>query len=124
MAEHVSRMQIWAARIDRMPRGVRVVLSLITTLELVVLAWVVMSELFGVDLFDSDPDLLVPLLIVLGLGLVFYGIGWWAMVGFDLDPALPWRAGRPAVLYLAAGIGALVLLIMLALFGLAFGYIL
>ncbi len=123
-ARNVSRIELWAARLDRMPRGARVAISLVITLVLVVLAWLVITLVLGVEILDPDPHLEVPLIVVIALGIVFYVIGWWALVGFDLDPQRPWHAGTAAVLYAAAGAASLVLVIMLALFGLAFGYIL
>ena len=46
------------------------------------------------------------------------------LVGFEWNPARPWHPGRAAVLYTAAGGAGLLLVIVLALFGLAFGYFL
>lgn len=119
-----SRIDQWADRMDRMPRTARIILSLAITLELVVLAWLIVAELFGIDIMDSGSKTTVPLLLVLVLGIVFYVVGWWAMVGFDTDPNRPWHAGSPAVLYLAAGAAGLIVLLLLALFGLALGYVL
>jgi len=73
---------------------------------------------------EGDVDPLTPALIAVALGVILYAIGWWALVGFEGDPRRPWHAGTPAVLYVAAGGAGLVLIVMLALFGLAFGYVL
>jgi len=67
---------------------------------------------------------MTPALIEATIGVVLYVIGWWLLVGFDADPEKPWQARPLTVGYVAAGVVVLVLLIMLALFGLAFGYIL
>jgi hypothetical protein len=58
------------------------------------------------------------------LGQAAFLVGWWAVVGFDLNPAQPWHAGRPAGVYVAAGVIGLAVLIVLILFGLLFGYVL
>jgi hypothetical protein len=118
----ISRVEQWSARLNRMPRVLRMVISLIITLELVVLAWLLIAAALDIDIFDPDPDLTLPLLLVTVLGLVFYGVGWWAMVGFDSGG--PWQAGTPAVIFSAAGCAGFILVIMLVLLGLAFGYIL
>jgi hypothetical protein len=112
----------WMARIDRMPRMTRIVLALFFTLVLVVLAWLVFSVLFGIEVFDPNPDATAPLVVVVVLGLVVYGVGWWSMVGFEIDQ--PWQAGLPAVVFVTAGLLGLLLIVVLVLFGLAFGYIL
>jgi hypothetical protein len=123
-AQPESRIDVWAGRINRLPRLARVFLSLLITLEYTGLLWLLAVLVFDIDVFATDPDTTWPLLLVLGVGLVVYGVGWWAMVGFDWDPNRPWQAERPAVLFVAAGVLALILLVALVLFGLAFGYVL
>lgn len=117
----MSRVEQWSARLNRMPRMLRMVLSLAITLEMVVLAWLLIATILDIELFDPNQDLTVPMVLVTVLGLVFYGVGWWAMVGFD---TAPWQAGTPAVIYTVAGCAGLFLVLMLVLLGLAFGYIL
>jgi hypothetical protein len=118
----VSRVEQWSNRLNRMPRMLRMVLSLAITLELVILAWLLIAAVLDIHIFDPDPDLTLPLVLITALGLVFYSVGWWAMVGFDTSG--PWQAGPPAVIFAAAGCAGLILVIMLVLLGLAFGYIL
>lgn len=120
--ESLSQFAVWMARINRMPRTARVMFALFFTLELVILAWLVVSALFGIEVLDTDPDATAPLVIVVVLGLVVYGVGWWSMVGFEVTEA--WQAGLPAVIFVAVGMLGLVVLVILVLFGLAFGYIL
>ncbi|NDJ75783.1 MAG: hypothetical protein GYB65_05960 [Chloroflexi bacterium] len=119
-----QRIERWAARINRLPRLARVILSLVITLEVTALMWLLLALVFDLKLDEVDSTTTIVLVIVLGLGLAAYVVGWWAMVGFDLDPDRPWQAGTATVLYVAGGIIAQVLLLVLALFGLAFGYIL
>ncbi|MBN2303867.1 MAG: hypothetical protein JXQ72_05290 [Anaerolineae bacterium] len=118
-----TRAARWMARIDRLPRMVRVLLSLGITLELVALVWVVLAELFGIEPLDPNPDnTTAPLLLTVLAGVALYAVGWWALVGFDLDPAEPWQAGCPAVRYMAAGVVCLIVLALLVLYGLAMRY--
>jgi len=118
-----SRIDHLADRINRWPRPLRIVVGIVITLELTVLAWLVLAWAFDVAVLAVDPDVTAPLTIVIVLGLLFYGFGWFAMVGFDMHPETPWRAGRPAVWFVAGGAAGLVSIIMLVLFGLAFGYL-
>ncbi|MBN1202336.1 MAG: hypothetical protein JXJ20_10815 [Anaerolineae bacterium] len=123
-ARYVSPVERWSARIDRMGRRRRIILALLITLELVALTSLIIDRLLIGRVVEGDVNPMTPALIEAGLGLLFYGIGWWAMVGFDWDPQSPWRAGRPAVVYTVLGAASLVLLVLLVLFGLVFGYVL
>lgn len=118
----VRRVDRWMSRIDRLPRLGRVILSLVITLELVIILWLIVAALFGMEPLDPDPDTTAPLLVIIVLGLTLYAVGWWALVGFDMDPNQPWRAEPPALVYVLLGAAGFVLLVMLAIYGLAFGY--
>jgi hypothetical protein len=120
--QNVSRITEWTERINRMSRGGRIRLTLVITLVLTVLLSVVIDRTLIDRVVEGSVDPMLPALIAAGLGLVFYGVGWWAMVGFELNE--PWRAGTPAVVFVVAGVAGLVLIIVLALFGLVFGYLL
>lgn len=120
----VSRIEQWAERLDRMSRVWRVVLSLLITLELVILLSLFIDRVLIDRVVAGDVGAAVPAWIAVILGIVLYVVGWWALVGFDLNPDRPWHAGTPAVLYVVAGGACLVILVILALFGLAFGYLL
>lgn len=111
-------------RLNRVRRPWRVVLSLLITLELVALLWLVLAQIFGVGVFEPGDDAGTALLIAVVLGFAVYGLGWAALVGFDLDPDRPWRAGRLAVLYVAAGAAGAFTVAVLILYGLIFGYVL
>jgi hypothetical protein len=119
-----SRIDYWAARLDRVPRLTRVFLSLAITAELTVLLSLMVDRLLIDSVVSGDVDALVPALVAVGVGVVLYVVGWWALVGFDLDLNEPWHGGPPAVMYVAAGAAGAVLLVALILFGLAFGYVL
>ncbi len=119
---NLTRSQLWAARLDRLPRLERIILSLLITLLLVILVSFIIDRVLIDNVVEGDMDPMLPALIAVVLGLLFYGIGWWAMVGFDMNG--PWHAGKPAVIYAALGALALVMLAVLAIFGLLFGYVL
>lgn len=119
-----SAVERWAARLGRLSRGWRVTLSLAITLELVILISFAVDRLLVQRVVEGDLARTAPAWIAAGVGLVLYAVGWWALVGFDWNPAQPWRPGRAAVLYTAAGGAGLLVVIVLALFGLVFGYLL
>ena len=119
-----SRIEQWAALINRLRRATRIALSVVIALELTLLISLIVDRLLIAAVYDGDVGAMVPALIAVGFGVLFYVIGWWALVGFDADPTRPWRAGRPAVLYAAVGAAGVIALVMLILIGLAQGYIL
>lgn len=116
----VSRMDRWAGRIDRLSRMMRVSLSLGITLVLVVLIWLVLGVIFGVEPLDPSPDTTAPLFLTVCLGMAVYAVGWAALVGFELDPERPWRAGPASVLMVVAGLTGLIMVIMLVIYALVF----
>ncbi|MBI5958166.1 MAG: hypothetical protein HY866_05505 [Chloroflexi bacterium] len=116
----LSRIDLWAGRLNRLPRLGRVILSLLITLELVVLVSIVVDGLLIDEVVAGDVGAGMPILIEAVFGVIFYSLGWWALVGFDQ----PWRATTASVLYFAAGVIGLGLILILVLYGLAFGYLL
>ncbi|MGQ9850501.1 MAG: hypothetical protein ACUVSU_10690 [Aggregatilineaceae bacterium] len=119
-----DRIGQWAAWINRQSRGRRVALSLAITVELVILVSVLVDRLLIDRVTAGDLSRAAPAWIAAGVGVVVYVLGWWALVGFDWNPAQPWRAGTGAVLFTVAGAAALIVLAVLALYGLVFGYLL
>lgn len=119
-----SRIDLWAGRLNRLPRLGRVVLSLLITVELVALVSLFVDRALIDHVLKGDIGAGVPAWIEVGIGVVLYAIGWWLLVGFEMDPERPWQAGTSAVLYVALGAAGLVLILILALYGLAVGYVL
>jgi hypothetical protein len=119
-----NRFEQWVAWLDRQSRGRRVALSLAITVELVILVSVVVDRLLVDRVIAGDMSRAAPAWIAVGTGVLVYVIGWWALVGFDWNPAQPWRAGNAAVFFTAVGAAALIVLMVLALYGLLFGYLL
>ena len=113
-----DRIADWAARLTRVSHLGRIALGLAITLVLAILAWVVVDRLV-IDEYGN----MTSTFVAVAAGLLVYGGGWWALVGFDEDPRRPWQAGPAAVWFVAAGAAGLVALIMLAALGLAFGYV-
>lgn len=123
-ASTTSRFERWTTWLDRQPRGRRVALSLAITVELVILVSVVVDRLLVDRVIAGEMSRAAPAWIAVGTGVLVYVVGWWALVGFDWNPAQPWRAGNAAVLFTVTGAAALIVLIVLALYGLLFGYLL
>lgn len=114
-----DRVAQWADRLTRIPHVWRIVLGLLIALVLAILAWVIVDRVV-INEFGS----MTSTFVAVAVGLIAYGVGWWALVGFEDDPRHPWHAGAGAVWYVAAGAAGLVTLIMLAILGLIFGYVL
>jgi len=113
-----DRIAQWAARLSRVPHVWRIVLGGLIAMELAILVWVIVDRVV-INEFGN----ITSTFVAVAVGVLAYGVGWWALVGFDGTPGEPWRAGAPAVWYVAAGAAGLVTLIMLAILGLAFGYV-
>ena len=119
-----TRMALWLARIERWPRVGRIALSFTITLILAGLVWWAVAKVLGIGPLEEHPDATLALVIVVVAGFAFYGYGWWVLVGFDRDPAQPWRARPRSVWYVLAGGVGLLFAVLLLLFGLVYGYIL
>lgn len=113
-----NRVQQWAARLTRISHLWRIVLSFLIALELAMLSWVVVDRIV-INEFGN----MTSTFVAVAVGVLAYGVGWWALVGFDDNPRQLWRADARAVWFVAAGAAGLVALVMLAILGLAFGYI-
>jgi hypothetical protein len=105
MSEMLERL---AARIESWPRLLRIVLTLLITIFLVLVAWIVLIELAGGGVSDPSPNPAITLMVIV-LGMLIYGGCWAALVGFENRA---WHAGPWAVYALAAGFVSLVAIIV------------
>lgn len=102
----------WAARIDAIPRLMRIILTLIITVFLVLALWAVLAEVAGGGITSANPNANITLLAIV-LGVIFYGAAWGALVGFENRQDKTWHAGPAAVYFLIAGLLSLVLLVII-----------
>lgn len=114
-----DRIAQWADRLTRVPHVWRIVLGALIALVLALLAWVVVDRIV-INEFGS----MTSTFVAVAVGVLAYGAGWWALIGFDEDPSHPWHARAGAVWFVAAGAAGLVALIALVALGLIFGYVL
>ena len=119
-----TRMALWVARVERWPRLGRIVLSFTIALIMSGLVWWAVAKAFGIRPLDEHPDATLALVIVVVAGFAFYGYGWWVLVGFDSPSAQTWQARPRSVWWALLGGIALVLAVLLVLFGLLYGYVL
>ncbi|MCC7449248.1 MAG: hypothetical protein IT324_17645 [Anaerolineae bacterium] len=125
----LDRLAGWLARRSRLTRLlIAGVIALILTgaLSLFLFGYLfaMPSGTFNVGPFDPSNILTITLAVLAVLGIVFYGIGWRVLVGFDLgDENL--RPGRPAALWVLFAIivllGTVCLTIFLAVIAVAPG---
>lgn len=112
-----TRLDSLVYQIDQLPRLSRIMLNMLWALMIV---GILVSPL--VLLLSTET--LSNLIIFMAIGWVaVYAVGWWAMVGFDLDDQ-PWQAGKPAAWYTIVGVGATVALIAEFIFGLLYAFLL
>lgn len=110
-------------RAQGMSRPTRIIINTLISLLIVALIGVPMMFLIaGDDSAEGGGASTLPVTIIAVLWLIIYGVGWWALVGFDIEEE--WQPGRPAGWMLVVGIGALLILIIEIVAGLLFGLLL
>lgn len=115
-----EQIQVW---VDRLPRGSRIGLNAIISLMVMVvlgLPIVLITAGSQVNSVESGEVLYLPTIVIAVLWLVLYGVGWWALVGFDWDVEQEWRAQRTSVYVVLLGAAAFVITIFGCIFGLLF----
>jgi hypothetical protein len=112
MMSEQSLINRWAARIEGIPRLTRIILTLIITVFVVLLLWAVLAEVVGGGITSADPNANITLLVIV-LGVVFYGAAWGALVGFENRQEKTWHAGPSAVYFLIVGLVSLILLVII-----------
>ena len=119
-----------SARIDRITRRVasmsrptRIVVNMLISLTVVALIGLpIMFLLAGSDTIEGGGVATVPVTILAVIWVVTYGIGWWAMVGFDTD--VEWVARRPAGWMMVFGVMAFLIFALEIILSLLFGFVL
>jgi hypothetical protein len=110
-------------RAQSMSRPTRIVINTLISLLIVALIGLpIMFFIAGDDSGESGGTSTMPVTILAVLWLIIYGVGWWALVGFDIEEE--WQPGRPAGWMLVVGIGGLLLLIIEIMASLLFGLLL
>jgi hypothetical protein len=109
-------MDGWIEQVERLPRLVRIVLSMVTAVVLTITVWVLITMVLGTDVAGNSA---ARLLVLFGAGLPLYAYGWWVLVGFERSDGGEWRADQQSVWYLSAGCIGLVLVVVLVLVALA-----
>jgi TRAP-type C4-dicarboxylate transport system permease small subunit len=117
-----TRVEKIAARVDRMSRPARIAINMVISLLVVAVLGLPVTLLFAGDASEGSV-LYAPSIIVAVIWLIIYGVGWWALVGFDVDPQQPWQAGKPAVWVTVLGAGAAFVLLLEIIFGLLYGLV-
>lgn len=105
-------MSRWAARIEAWPRLLRIILTMLISAALVLLAWLVLVELIGGGVTNTDPSPALTLMVPV-LGLLVYAVCWSALVGFKRPGDKTWHAGPSAPYFLLAGLLSLVAIIVI-----------
>lgn len=111
-----ERLIVW---IDRWARPLRIAMATYVTLVVIVMLGYVMDLLILDQVYAGEISTTVPTLIITVLGVVTYGVGWWLLVGFDLNPDRPWQATFASAMWVILGaVGTLIILLALI-----FGYL-
>ncbi len=102
-----------ASRILGLPRLARIVLVTLLTMAIILAVFPLVDDIYLRYFFTHETRIL-PSLVSLGIGILFYILGWWGLVGM-VGTTLP---VRPAVLwYVGVGVAAFVLVVLLLIFG-------
>jgi hypothetical protein len=101
----------------RLPRLARVGLVSLVALSVTVALFPLVDSVY-VQFFFNQATVILPSLVSAGFGLVMYIVGWWLVVG-TVGEAPPARTG--VLWYAAFGLLAIVLIIVLVLFGIVTG---
>jgi len=107
-----SLVRRWAMRIELWPRLVRIVLTLLVSVFLVLLVWLLLAGLVGGGITSAEPKPVLTVIVLL-LGVLVYVPCWAALVGFDTQGSRTWHAGPSAVYFLLAGALSLLLIILI-----------
>lgn len=118
-----ARIDRITRRVAQMSRPTRIVVNMLISLTVVGLMGLpIMFLLAGSDTVEGGGVATIPVTVLAVVWLVTYGIGWWAMVGFDTD--VEWVAGRPAGWMLVFGVMVFLIFALEIILSLLFGFVL
>jgi len=112
-----------AGRIQRWRRPTRIALASFLALVLVTVVSFFVDRLLLQQVYDEELSVWVPTLIIAGVGIGAYWLGWRLLVGFDWDEERPWQASRASALYVVLGLAGVAFIILWILSGLASGFL-
>lgn len=112
----VSRMNGWS-------RPLRIGLATLIAVLWVGFGIAVLSLVLPSDTFQNPDSALNVVIGLTVLGVLLYGLGWTLMVGFDVDPDLPWQASRASAYFVLAGGLVVGLLLLAVIFGILYAYV-
>jgi hypothetical protein len=112
-----------AMRIQRWRRPTRIALSSFLALVLVTVVSFFVDRLLLQQVYDEELSVWVPTLIIAGVGVGAYWLGWRLLVGFDWYEERPWQASRASALYVVVGLVGVALIVLGILSGLASGFL-
>lgn len=102
-------------RIIGLSRWQRIALVAILSLAFTLVVFPIVDDIY-LRYFFADETRILPSLVSLGIGIVFYLLGWWSLVG-TIGDRLPAR--RVILLYVGIGLVALFLALLMVIFGFA-----
>lgn len=100
-------------RVIRLPRMTRIALSVLFALALALVLTPIVDG-FYMDHFYDPATRGLPAMISTALGLVFYVVGWRQIIGYAGETP---PAHRSVFWYVAVGVGACALVVILVIFG-------
>lgn len=112
----VRRMNGWS-------RPLRIGLATLIAVLWVGFGIAILSLALPSDTFQNPDSALNVVIGLTVLGVLLYGLGWTLMVGFDVDPDLPWQASRASAYFVLAGGLVVGLLLLAVIFGILYAYV-
>ncbi|MCB9436085.1 MAG: hypothetical protein H6673_03720 [Anaerolineales bacterium] len=116
----LTRTERIATRIDALSRPTRMALNMWISLAVMGVVGLPLLFLTGGENGGST----ISLFIVVGVWLIVYAAGWYALLGFDIDDEHPWQAGKLTVWVLILGVIMTFLAAVELIFGLLFAFVL
>lgn len=116
------RIDLFVKRVNMWSRATRIGMATFVSTILTLMVGYVLHGMLLKDPYSSNLSLFY--LLVSGLGIVLYYVGWYLLGAFETDPEHPWIASRASVYYVLVGFAALGLVGLAIVGGLIFAYLL